>query len=212
MSESSGDSGCDGGNAFEGDVSNSFGSPVAEVATTTFSSSGTESEGSDSDSSASSDSGSETELSPGATNVRSKGAHPVVCPDFEFFEQQATQNMHGVGEVHVEVSQPFRERISLKDGCSSSQSKEKFGVDGLYSSAFKRDDVKKLRECYHILESVTIRIPVAGECLSKSKNSGETLVHPYMLREGLRLPLHPWQQEFFAAYGIAIAQVNPNVV
>lgn len=92
--------------------------------------------------------------------------------------------MDGVGDVQMEE---IRSR-----GAKSLVRSEAFGVDSLHPSFCTFGWIKMLCENYGILDSVTIRIPEHYECLSQSKNLGETLIHPYMFREGLRLSLHSW--------------------
>lgn len=119
--------------------------------------------------------------------------------------------MDGVGDVCVELPQPSQKKNIPKNSDSSSWSEHEFGVDALYPGMCKPRFVKLLWESFHILESVTIRIPEA-KCPSRLQNPGETLIHPYMFQEGLRLSLHPCQHEFFVRAEIVVGQANPNVI
>lgn len=56
-----------------------------------------------------------------------------------------------------------------------------------------------------------MRLPRRDEKPSQPPD-GEVLVHPDYFRCGFRLPLHPYLQRFVCASGLALTQLNPEVI
>ncbi|XP_021824477.1 uncharacterized protein LOC110765618 [Prunus avium] len=79
-----------------------------------------------------------------------------------------------------------------------------------YPSTITRKRLRRLREEYSIPSSIRLRAPTKNEKPSTPPLEWVTLCSD-MLKQGVRLPLSPFLQEWIARLGVAPHQMNPNV-